>query len=105
MNTNDEKVRRHQLSRLIGVERQVWIRIVEHVKVFPIANEDLERETDDKTSAVHFLRFELNQKMIQDAKRGTALYMGVDHDHYAHETGAVSKPVAESLIADLMLFN
>ena len=102
---DDEKVRRHQLSRLIGIERRIWIRIGDHAKVYPIANEDLERETEDKTSAVHFLRFEFDQKMIQDAKGGAALYIGVDHENYCFETGAVSGSVMESLVSDLELLN
>jgi len=97
----DEVERRRQLARLIGVERAVWIRIGAHDKCMPIANEDLSRETEDKTSAVHFLRFELSPAMVLDVKAGVAISIGVDHPNYTHATGALPANIAESLAADL----
>ena len=102
---NDEEVRRHQLSQLIGIERQVWIQVGDHEKIYPIANEDLDRETEDKTSAVHFLRFEFTQKMIESAKSGADIQMGIAHENYQHETGVLATTVVESLAADLSLLN
>ena len=97
----DEDERREALSLLIGVERAVWVRIGQHDKVRPIANEDLTRETDEKTSAVHFLRFELSAAMITEAKAGGAIEIGVDHPKYTHQNGALSASVQKSLVDDL----
>ncbi len=100
---DDEKIRRRQLAKLIGVERKIWVAICEHEKVYPIANEDLERETEEKTSAIHFLRFELSAAMVESAKNKGEIRMGVDHENYNHETGVLAAPVAKSLASDLAL--
>ena len=101
----DEAERRVALSRLIGIERSVWMRVGEpdkgHDKIWAIANEDLQRETEDKTSAVHFLRFELSAAMVKSAKAGAAIHSGVEHRNYAHSTGPLSAAVAKSLVGDL----
>ena len=98
---DDPAERRQALSRLIGFERKVWVQVGDHAKVHPIANEDLERETEDKTSAVHFLRFELDSAMVEDARNGSPIHMGVDHPEYTAETGPLPQPIAESLAGDL----
>ena len=97
----DENERRVQLSRLKGVEDRCWVQVAGHARVFAIADEDLERENDDKTSSVHFLRFELTAPMIASMKGGAALSLGVDHDHYRHEINPVSGAVQASLKSDL----
>ncbi len=97
----DEAERRDALGRLIGVERCVWVQVGAHDKVHPIANEDLVRETADKTSAVHFLRFELNAAMIASAKAAADIIIGVTHRHYTHSTGPLPSAVAHSLAGDL----
>ena len=99
----DEHERRHALTQLLGVERCIWVRIGDLDKVYPIANEDLERETEDKTSAVHFLRFEFTAAMIQAAKSGAVICIGVEHDNYTHETGPLSDGVRDSLVGDLQM--
>ena len=96
----DEAERRAALARLIGIEKKVWVRVDGFDKVFPIANEDLERETEGKTAAVHFLRFELTPEMIAAAKTGAAIRAGIDHDRY-RESVTVPEPVRTSLVADL----
>ena len=96
----DVDERKQQLSRLIGIERQAWVQINGFDKVFAIANEDMPRETDDKTSAVHFVRFELSAAMCQAAKQGAAIHMGIDHAHYTHHI-TVSTATSQSLVADL----
>jgi hypothetical protein len=96
----DEVERRAALARLIGIEKKVWVQVDGFDKVFPIANEDLERETEDKTAAVHFLRFELTPQMIAAAKGGAAIRAGIDHDLY-RESVAVPQAVRDSLTADL----
>jgi hypothetical protein len=99
----DENERKEALCRFIGIETCVWVRVGDLEQVYPIANEDLERQTASKTSAVHFLRFELDQTMIESAKNGVDIYMGVTHPEYTHETGALQRHIADSLAADLSL--
>lgn len=96
----DVEERKVQLARLKGVENLVWIRVAEFEPVYVIANEDLERSNDEKTSAVHFMRFELGQEMIDALKSGAALTMGVNHDLYRHET-VVPELTRNSLVSDL----
>ena len=105
MEYDDPAERKEQLAKLIGVEKTIWVRIGDHDKVNPIANEDLERETEDKTSSVHFLRFELTAPMIEAAKKGEEITMGIDHDHYSHESGPLPAHIVESLVGDLSLQN
>ena len=93
--------RARSLARLKGVEDRCWVQIADHERVFAIADEDLERENEEKTSAVHFLRFELTAPMIASLQRGAALAVGIDHEHYRHEVAVVSEPMRRSLVADL----
>ncbi len=97
----DPDARREALSGLIGVEDRCWVRVSELPRVFAIADEDLERENADKTSAVHFLRFELSASMIQAAKSGASLSLGVDHENYRHLVAPLPEPVREALVRDL----
>jgi hypothetical protein len=89
------------LGLLKGVEDRVWVRVDGFDPVFAIADEDLERENEEKTSAVHFLRFELSPSMVAAAKGGAALSVGVDHPEYTANTGALPEAVRASLAADL----
>ncbi|WP_457673615.1 DUF3501 family protein, partial [Thiolapillus sp.] len=75
----DVEERKRMLARLRGIEEKVWVRVGDRDKVYPIANEDLERTTEEKTSSVHFLRFELDEDMIAGARAGEPLSMGIDH--------------------------
>jgi hypothetical protein len=97
----DEGRRHEMLAKLKGVEDRVWVRIAGFDPVFAIADEDLERENEEKTSAVHFLRFELSAGMIAAAKGGAAISVGVDHAEYSANTGALTEAVRASLVADL----
>ena len=97
----DEAERRAMLAKLKGVEDRVWVRIAGFDPVFAIADEDLERENADKTSAVHFLRFELSAGMVAAAKDGAAISVGVDHPEYTANTGALSDAARASLASDL----
>lgn len=97
----DENERRIQLARLKGIEDRCWVQVAGHDKVFAIADEDLERENEEKTSSVHFLRFELTPEMIASLKSGAAVSLGVDHPQYRHEINPVSPAVQASLKADL----
>src|SRR5580658_6958942 len=80
----DPEARRDALGKLIGVEDRCWVRVSEMERVFAVADEDLDRENDEKTSAVHFLRFDLTPSMVQAAKSGSTLSVGVDHQNYRH---------------------
>jgi hypothetical protein len=92
--------RRRRLAELKGVEDRTWVQVEGCVRVFAIADEDLERENDEKTSAVHFVRFELDREMREALRRGAALSVGVDHPNYRAEV-AVSAEVRASLAGDL----
>ena len=96
----DEAQRRAMLAKLKGVEDRVWVRVAGFDPVFAIADEDLERENEEKTSAVHFLRFELSPSAIAAAKAGAAISVGVDHPAYTANTGVLPEAVRASLAAD-----
>ena len=89
------------LARLIGIEDRVWVRVEGQSKVYAIADEDLERETDAKTSSVHFLRFELSDSMKQGLRAGKPLAMGIDHPNCTIAVERVADDVRQSLIGDL----
>jgi hypothetical protein len=97
----DANERRTALEKLIGVENRCWIRVSEMERVFAIADEDMERSNDEKTSAVHFLRFELSPSMVEAMKSGVSLSIGVDHDNYRHVQGPLPAPIRDSLTRDL----
>jgi hypothetical protein len=96
----DADQRRQALARLKGVEDRVWVQVAGKARVYAIADEDLERENDEKTSSVHFLRFELDAAMRAELRRGAALSMGVDHP--AYQAGVeVAAEIRASLAGDL----
>ena len=97
----DEEERRHALTKLKGIEDRVWVQVEGCARVYAIADEDLERENAEKTSAVHFLRFELGKEMVQALKYGVGLAMGLDHANYQAELTAVAASVRASLTRDL----
>jgi len=92
--------RRAALERLAGVEHRVYVQVAARARVFAHADEDMPRSNEEKTAAVHFLRFELDDPMRAELKSGATLRVGVDHPHYAHELSVPAK-VAEALAADL----
>lgn len=97
----DREERQKRLAELVGIEDRTWVKVGEHEKVYPIADEDLERETEEKTSSVHFLRFELTPEMVQSAKEGAPISVGIEHDAYDYQVDALSPEVRDSLVADL----
>ena len=97
----DVAERQRQLAQLIGVEDRCWVQVRGQDRVYAIADEDLERENAEKTSSVHFLRFELTPAMIAALKSGAALAAGVDHDHYRHSIDPVPEAVSAALLQDL----
>ena len=98
---DDEAERRKQLARLIGVEKRVWLQVAGFDRITPFADEDLSREDEDKTSSVHFLRFELTPAMSRALQHGVALSAGIDHEHYRHVVDPVPENVRQSLVQDL----
>jgi Protein of unknown function (DUF3501) len=94
-----ERVR--ALAQLKGIEDRCWVQVGGDERVFAIADEDLQRSNEQKTSAVHFLRFELAAPMIASLRAGAALGLGIDHEHYRHQVPAVPAPLRETLLADL----
>jgi len=96
----DVEERKRQLALLRGIENHVWIQVAGFEPVYAIANEDLERSNDEKTSAVHFMRFELAPEMITALKSGAGLSIGVNHDFYRYEVRA-SGASRTSLLQDL----
>lgn len=97
----DEDERRVMLAKLIGIEDRVWMQVEGCRRVYAIADEDLERETAEKTASVHFLRFELEPAMIAALKRGAGLSAGVDHPQYSETVPRLETAVIASLSADL----
>ena len=97
----DVEARRVALGKLKGIEARVWVQAAGFEKVWAIADEDLERENEEKTSAVHFLRFELAPGMVTALKGGAGLGMGVDHPHYRAEIPALGEATRKALVEDL----
>lgn len=97
----DPTVRAAKLATMVGIEDKVWVKITGHAPVFAIADEDLERETSEKTSSVHFLRFELTPEMIQSLQQGAPLSMGIDHPAYQATIDAVDPSIRASLVNNL----
>lgn len=98
---SDAEERRRELTKLVNIEQTIWLKVGEHEKVFPIADEDLERTKEEKTSAVHFLRFELSDAMVNELKGGAALYVGVDHENYRYQQEPVAENIRVALVGDL----
>jgi hypothetical protein len=96
----DEAERKQQLAKLIGIEDKVWVKVDGFEKVYPIADEDLERDTEEKTSSVHFLRFEFTPEMVSAAKQGAELAIGVEHDQYQASVDPVPAETRQTLVQD-----
>jgi len=97
----DTDERKRMLAELIGIEDRVWVQIEGCDRVYAIADEDLERETAEKTASVHFLRFELDASMKSRLQAGADLAMGIDHPHYTYTIAQVDEATQHSLLRDL----
>lgn len=97
----DPRERKMALQRLVGIEDRVWVQVTGYAKVFAIADEDMERANEDKTSAVHFLRFELTDAMIAAVREGSSISMGIEHVNYKATVGSLDESVRRSLVSDL----
>jgi hypothetical protein len=97
----DPEERKVALQKMVGIEDRVWVQVEGYEQVFAIADEDLERATQDKTSSVHFMRFELSDAMIAAAREGAKISMGIDHINYRYTVDGVEDNVRDSLSQDL----
>jgi hypothetical protein len=97
----DVDERQTMLARLKGIENQTWVRVAGFDKAHAIADEDLERENEEKTSSVHFMRFELTPAMVAAAKNGAAISVGVEHAEYTSVIEALPEAIRASLANDL----
>ncbi len=97
----DVEERQLRLTQLIGIENLIWMQVEDFEKIYAIADEDLERETAEKTSAVHFMRFELDSDMAAAVKSGGAISAGVEHQNYQAVVSPVSTGLRDSLVNDL----
>jgi len=98
---SDESDRKKALANMIGIEEKVYVAVEGHAPVWAIADEDLERDTEEKTSSVHFMRFELTDAMIKDLKNGATLSMGIEHPAYTVTKIIDDLDSRQSLIEDL----
>lgn len=97
----DEEERREMLQRLVGIENRVYVQVADFDRVYAIADEDMERADADKTSAVHFMRFELPAEQIKALKNDAVLIAGIDHDNYCVDVHPVPAETKASLLLDL----
>jgi hypothetical protein len=96
----DPVARARELAQLKGVEKRVYVQVDGHARLFAIADEDLERENEEKTSSVHFLRFEFDRDMIRDFRGGRAVAVGIDHPRYAARVDEIAPEVQSALAKD-----
>jgi hypothetical protein len=97
----DIEERKVRLAELIGIEQRVWMQVADFDRVYAIADEDLDRETEEKTSSVHFLRFELTPEMVAAVKAGAAVSAGIDHARYSFTARSLPDNLGRSLAGDL----
>ncbi len=97
----DALERKTELARLIGVEKKVWMAVAGFPRVYAIADEDLDRETEEKTSSVHFMRFEFDSEMRGALQEGASLSIGIDHENYRYSVEPLAADVRGALVADL----
>ena len=96
----DEEERRQALARLRGIEDEVWLRVEGFDPVFAVADEDLERENEEKTSSVHFMRFEFTPEMIAAARGGAAMGAGISHSAYTRQLEPLPAGIRDALVQD-----
>ena len=97
----DSEERRVRLAQMKGIEDRCWVQVSGFDRVFAIADEDIKRENDEKTSSVHFLRFELTAQMCSAVQQGADIAIGVDHPAYSHAVSPLPQLSRDSLAKDL----
>jgi len=98
----DVAERQEALAKMVGIEDKVWMQVADFDRIFAIADEDMERSDDDKTSAVHFMRFELSPEMLASVKQGASISAGIDHPAYTSSIESLLPAVRDCLAADLV---
>lgn len=98
----DVAERQKALVEMVGIEDKVWAQVANFDRVFAVADEDMQRSEEDKTSAVHFMRFELSTKMVSAVKQGAEISMGIEHRAYTAREESLLTAVRDSLAADLV---
>jgi hypothetical protein len=98
---DDVDERKVALAKMVGIEDKTWVQVADFDRVYAIADEDLERETEEKTSSVHFMRFELTSPMAKAVKDGASVSVGIDHENYRHAVEPLPANIRDSLAADL----
>ncbi len=93
--------RQQALAKMVGIEDVTWVQVADFDRVYAIADEDLERATEEKTSAVHFMRFELTADVARAVKEGASVSVGIDHKNYRHTNEPLPDNIRDSLAADL----
>lgn len=96
----DPEERRTMLAKLIGIEDRVWVSVEGHERIYAIADEDLDRENEQKTSSVHFLRFQFTPAAIAAMRKGSPVAMGIDHPACSITVDPLAPAVVQSLAAD-----
>lgn len=97
---SDIEERKVMLTKLLGVEDITWLQVEGHDKIFAVADEDMDRSTEDKTSAVHFMRYEFSDEMIASLKSGATLSAGIEHEHYNQIVSPVADNITQALTLD-----
>ena len=97
----DVEERQQALTQMVGIEQQVWMQVEGFDPVYAIADEDLERADEEKTSAVHFLRFELSAEMVEAVCAGADINAGIDHRNYTYRSEPIPRNIRDSLAQDL----
>ncbi|MDH5436253.1 MAG: DUF3501 family protein [Gammaproteobacteria bacterium] len=97
----DVELRKEALAKMIGIEKRTWVKVEGFDYVWAIADEDLERDTEEKTSSVHFLRFQLTPEMVSAVKAGKNVSMGIEHEAYCHQVDPIPSNIRDSLAEDL----
>ncbi|MDA0790022.1 MAG: DUF3501 family protein [Proteobacteria bacterium] len=98
---HDPEERKRRLGELVGIEDKIWLQVGDQERIYPIADEDMERSREDKTSAVHFLRYQLSDSQITALRQGSGLTAGVAHMAYPSEVVTVDDATVKSLVGDL----
>lgn len=98
---DDAGERRRKLAKLVGIESRVWLKVNDNDPISPVCDEDLERQTADKTSSVHFLRFELTEADVKALKAGAPVEAGINHEHYHYSVSPIPAEIRNSLVNDL----
>jgi hypothetical protein len=97
----DVDERKRRLSELVGIEDQIWLQVGDLAKIYPIADEDMDRSREEKTASVHFLRYQLSSEQISAARLGAAIVAGIDHVAYPCEQVTADEATRNALVGDL----